>query len=335
MARITMADVAKAAGVSKSTVSQFLNQRYEYMSEETRKKIELEVKRLGYQPNFVARSLKQKRTAMVGVIMANIMHRFSTEVSRAIEDYCNINNVHVILCNADDNPHKEKKYIDMLLLRQVDGLIVFPTGENVETYQKLVDERYPVIFMDRKVTAVDIPAIMVNNKASTYQVIEHFIANQHKRIAILTEPLTISTRKSRLEGYRESMTAHGLTNYQDLIISAPIDSLLAHLEQIFQAEQPPTALLAGNDLVFLEVLKFVKTEQLKIGVDFSLAVFDNLPFADLLDPAITTIAQPSYQMGQQAAKLLLKRINNKNEKITDSIHECELIIRGSSNRYWA
>lgn len=131
MKTITISDVAKYANVSKSTVSQFLNQRYDYMSEKTKQKIEAAIQELNYQPNFVARSLKQKSTFTVGVVVANILHTFSTQVIRAVEDYFHEQGFHIIVCNADDEPEKEKKYIEMLRAKQVDGIIIFPTGENL------------------------------------------------------------------------------------------------------------------------------------------------------------------------------------------------------------
>src|SRR5690554_6439026 len=132
MKRITIADVAKHAGVSKSTVSQFLNKRYDYMGEDTKKRIEDSIKQLHYRPNILARSLKQKSTTTIGIIVANILHNFSTQVMRAIEDVCHKYDFHVIVCNADDNPDKEKNYIEMLQAKQVDGIILFPTGDNEE-----------------------------------------------------------------------------------------------------------------------------------------------------------------------------------------------------------
>ena len=332
MARITMVDVAKKAGVSKSTVSQFLNKRYEYMSEDTRKKIEEAIKELEYQPNYLARSLKQKRTSMVGVIVANIMHRFSTEVCRAIEDYLNEHEMNAIICNADNDPEKERKYIDMLRMRQVDGLIIFPTGQNVELYQSMEKEGYPVVFMDRKVQDCTLPSVVVNNREATKEAVEHLIHHQYDKIAIVTEPLTISTRIERKQGYMDALTVNELPVLEEYMVSTDIELMAHELEKLFSLQDPPNALLAANDLIFLEVLKFTKNNKIKIGDQFGLIVFDNIPFVDHVSPSVTTIGQPSFEMGQKAAELLLQQINKEEISAAETVFHCSLYIRESTQR---
>ena len=149
MKRVTITDVAEHAGVSKSTVSQFLNKRYEYMSLKTRNRIEEAVKELNYHPNALARSLTQKTTFTIGVIVANILHTFSTQVIRAIENKFHEQGFQIIVCNADDEPEKEKKYIEMLIAKQVDGIIIFPTGGNIDLYTRMKKAQFPIVFMDR------------------------------------------------------------------------------------------------------------------------------------------------------------------------------------------
>ena len=145
-----------------------MNGRFEYMSKGTKERIEQAIHELGYRPNIIARSLKQKSTTTIGVIVANILHHFSTRVIRAIEDYCNEHHFHVIVCNADDNPDKEKQYIRMLEAKQVDGMIVFPTGGNVELYQELLNKRYPIVFMDRLVPDISVNAVLLDNEKAAF-----------------------------------------------------------------------------------------------------------------------------------------------------------------------
>ncbi|WP_235728207.1 LacI family DNA-binding transcriptional regulator [Metabacillus indicus] len=330
MARITMADVARKAGVSKSTVSQFINKRYEYMGEDTKKKIEAAINDLGYQPNYLARSLKQKRTSMIGIIVGNIMHRLSTEVSRSIEDYCHKHDIHAILCNADDDPEKERKYIEVLHAKQVDGLIIFPTGRNLDLYQKLIKENYPVVFMDRRVEGLKANYVLAANEAAAAESIRHLLSGGHREIAIATQPLVISPRIDRLSGYKEALREAGIPLKQEFMIHTEREQMKTELKKLFSLKNPPTALFAGNDLVFMETLEFFKDNQLKIGKDAALVVFDNIPLAHLAETGVTTIDQPGYRMGQRAAELLLKKINGEHVAPAEEVFDCELIVRESS-----
>ncbi|AHV95198.1 LacI family DNA-binding transcriptional regulator [Paenibacillus sabinae] len=330
MVRATIGDVAARAGVSKSTVSQYLNKRYQHMGAETRAKIEEAIKALDYQPNVLARGLKQKRTSTLGVIVANIMHRLSTEICRGIEDYCQEQDINVILCNSDEDGEKEKKYAEMLQAKQVDGMILLPTGKNGSLYKKLARHRYPILFMDRKVDSVKADTIVVNNRESVYEAVSHLKERGHRRIALATAPLTISTRTERTEGFRQAMSDHGL-EYGRYIINAEISSLRRRFRELFDGPEPPTALIAGNDLVLLEALAFVKERQLRVPEDLALVAFDNIEFAHLLTPTLTTISQPSIEMGRRAAERIISRIRSEEDLTPEEyVFKCELAVRQSS-----
>lgn len=330
MKRTTMADVAHEAGVSKSTVSQYLNQRYEYMGEDTKEKVKAAIEKLGYQPNSIARSLKQKRTSLIGIIVGNIMHGISTEVSRAIEDYCHERGMHAIVCNAYDDADKEKNYIEMLRARQVDGLIIFPTGENVELYKQMEKENFPVVFVDRKMDGVHVNTIVVDNRDATFSAVEHLIANGHKEIAMVTPPLTIYPRIERVKGYQDALKANNLSFSEKNLISTKIANIVDELEVLFAKSNPPTALVAGNDLSFMEVMKFIKKNEILVGEDLAIVVFDNISFANISTPTITTIAQPAYEMGVKAAELMYKHIKKDSFEPELYTLKTELIIRESS-----
>ncbi|MCD7036540.1 LacI family transcriptional regulator [Metabacillus sp. GX 13764] len=329
MKKVTLADVAARSGVSKSTVSQYLNQRFEYMSKTTKEKIEKAIAELDYQPNYIARSLKQKRTSMIGVIVANIMHYMSTEISRAIEDYFNQHDIHAIICNADDDSEKEKKYIEMLRAKQVDGLIIFPTGQNAALYKKMEQENYPVVFMDRYAEGIHIPAVAVNNAEAAYEAAEHLIQKGHEKISIITPPLTISPRIERVQGFKQAMKDYNLPVKKLSVINAEISQVQNEMKRLFE-EEPPTGLLAGNDRVLLETLAFFKKESISIPEDVSLIVFDNIPFASFYHPAITSIIQPSYEMGAFAAKCLMKLMMGEKLAEEKNIFTCKLEIREST-----
>ncbi|WP_027093179.1 LacI family DNA-binding transcriptional regulator [Cohnella thermotolerans] len=334
MVNVTMADVAEKAGVSKSTVSQYLSKRYEYMSVETRKKIEQAIKELDYRPNVLARSLKQKRSSTIGVIVANIMHSFSTEICRAIEDYYQEQGMNVILCNTDEDGDKEKSYIEMLQAKQVDGMILFPTGKNKSLYKKLTKQRIPILFVDRKVEGVHTDTVVANNADAVYQAVKHLADQGHRKIAILTAPLTISSRIDRVEGFKRAVQELGLDSSRDLTINCEIGQIRGRLQSLLSREDKPTAIIAGNDLVLMEILAYIKENRIRVPEELALLVFDNIPFAHLLSPTLTTISQPSAEMGRAAGRLLHERI--KAEQPSDQqppremTYECTLIVRESS-----
>ncbi|WP_226582137.1 LacI family DNA-binding transcriptional regulator [Halobacillus litoralis] len=332
MKKVTIADVAKQAEVSKSTVSQYLNKRYDYMGEQTKKRIQNAIEQLGYQPNFVARSLKQKSTKTIGVIVANILHNFTTEVTRAIEDACHGADFHTIICNADDDPVKEKHYIEMLRAKQVDGLIIFPTGNNRDLYQQMLDASYPVVFLDRNVEEMPVTAVMLDNQRAAELAVDHFAEKGYKRVGMVTTSIFnhVSPRLERIEGYKKALNRNGLTVHEDYIISAEPDHLQESLEDLLHLDNPPEAILAGNDLVLIEILKYVKHKGLKVPEDLAVIGIDDVSFASFYTPSITTVAQPTFKMGKMGAELLLDKIEKKDKKMNPSYRfEPKLMVRDS------
>lgn len=333
MKTVTIADVAKHAEVSKSTVSQYLNERYEYMGEKTKARIKEAIEELGYSPNIVARSLKQKSTMTIGVIVANILHVFSTQVIRAIEDYCNKSNFHVIVCNADDDPMKEKHYIEMLRAKQVDGIIAFPTGENTDLYKGLVNDQYPIVFVDRMVPGVPINSVMLDNVYASRLAVEEFVAKGYRKIGMLTPPLhqSIVPRGERIKGYKDSLNEHGITFHPDYLASAAIEEIQEALDKMLHLQDPPEAVLALNDRVLFEILKYTHAHQIKIPDQLAIIGIDDVSFASFYSPSLTTIAQPAFEIGEKAAKLLLDRVKNKGIPTYPEVHRFkpQLIKRDS------
>jgi LacI family kdg operon repressor len=321
MKNITIADIAKHANVSKSTVSQYLNKRYEYMSEKTRKKIERAIEEFNYQPNIIARSLKQKSTFTIGVVVANNVHTFSTQFIRAIEDYFYKHGFHIIVCNADDEPQKEKNYIDMLRAKQVDGIAIFPTGDNLELYEQMKKDQFPVVFIDRTIKDFGIPTVLLDNHLASKLAVEKFIEKGYRDIAIITTSIirNISPRVERIEGYKIAMEHNHIPINPDYIKTADVEKIYDALSELFALKKPPRAILAGNDIVLHQVLRYLKKHNIKIPTDVAVIGVDEVPFADFYTPAITTIKQPTVEMANLAAKLLLSKI--KDEKDADnSVH---------------
>ncbi|MBP2076090.1 LacI family DNA-binding transcriptional regulator [Oceanobacillus polygoni] len=334
MKKTTIADVAKHANVSKSTVSQYLNQRYDYMGEQTKERIEKAIAELKYSPNILARGLKQKSSTTIGVIVANILHVFSTQVIRAIEDFCNEKDFHVIVCNADDDPVKEKRYIDMLRAKQVDGIIAFPTGENVELYKGIMEENYPVVFMDRLIPGITINTILLDNEQAAFLAVNEFVKKGHERIGVVSPPLTqkVTPRFERMEGYKKALEHHGIEFNPDYILSGEIEEMHTKLKKMMRLPVPPTAILAINDRTLIEILTYTKEEQVRIPEDLALINVDDVSFASIYNPALTTIAQPAFEMGKKAAEVLFDLIRDKGLSADVKVYRFkpELIVRESS-----
>ena len=271
MKKMTIGDVAKHASVSKSTVSQYLNKRYKYMSEQTRERVAASIEELDYRPNIVARSLKQKSTFTIGVIVANILHSFSTQIIRAIENKFHEKGFHIIVCNADDEPDKEKDYIEMLMAKQVDGIIIFPTGGNVSLYEQMKKTGFPIVFMDRTIDDIEIETVVLDNDRAAQLAVDQFVDNGYRKIAIVTTSIirNISPRLERIQGYKNALERYQIPVNPAYIKNANTDRLLQALEELFTMEEPPQAILAANDIVLMEVLKYIKKHAMKIPEDHS------------------------------------------------------------------
>lgn len=313
MKKITMADVAAHANVSKSTVSQYINKRYKFMSESTKLRIEEAIEELNYRPNIIAKSLKQKTTFTIGVIVSNILHSFSTHVIRSIEDYFNKLDFHVIVCNADDDPSKEERYITMLMDKQVDGIIVFPTGGNIDLYNKLSQNNYPVVFLDRLVEGVNISSVLLDNFAAVQMALEHLVENDYKKIALVTNAMNnVYPRLERVRSFKKLAAELQLPIDDTYIMSKTLTNLNDSLADLMK-RKPIEAIIAGNDLALMEILKYLKDNHIEIPKDLALISIDDVSFGALYSPPLTAVSQPAAEMGKKAAELLLGKINEDAE----------------------
>lgn len=318
MKRATITDVATLAGVSRSTVSQYLNKRYKHMSDATKEKIRVAISELNYQPNELARGLKQKKTSMIGIIVATITSEFTTEIVRSVEDECLKRGVQLIICNADDDPLKERQYINTLVARQLDGLIIFPHAQNKEIYLELIKHDFPLVFLDRKIEGVNVPTLLFDNVEASRMAVEHFILKGHRRIGVLTKPMGdyfITTRVERVEGYKRGLVEKNLPVVDKYIHSVEMHDMQDALESMFLSVEPPTAVLAGNDMILEEILIFAKKFAGKLPKGFSVIGIDDVLFAKFNTPAITTISQPTYDMGKKSAQVLLDIVDEIGENM--------------------
>ncbi len=330
---VTINDVAARAGVSKTTVSHYLNGRYDSMSKETRENIAQVVEELGYRPNALARSLKQKKTHTIGAIVANILNPFSTSIIRGVEDYCNQHGFSLILCNADEDPVKEREYLEVLADKQVDGLIINTTGYNNDLIKNL-NLHLPVVLIDRKVPEINTDTVTSDSRKGVQLMIDHLIKLGRSEIAFFTMPYhEVSPRTERVLGYRQALASHGIACKPHLLVETVLDeaAVIRAVEMVLASPEPPAAIFGANNLMTMAVVKALKKLNISIPRDIAVVGFDDWDWAELIDPPVTVVSQPTYAMGQEAATLLIKRLKSKrnSRKPAVILFDPELVIRKS------
>lgn len=334
---VTINDVARAAGVSKSTVSQYLNGRYEYMSLETRQRIKEIIADLSYRPNALARSLKQKKTHTIAAVVSSILNPFMTNTIRGAEDYCKEEGFHLILCNADDDPQQELEYLQTLESKQIDGILISTTGRNNESLRELNANGTPVVLFSRYVPELGVDTVTVDNRAGIGMGIRHLMAQGHSRIAFFVLPYSespVTPRRDRAQAYRDFMQEYGLPFTEEWLVETSNEEtvLSEQLDRLLRGPGPrPTALFGANDLMTMSLVRLLKNRNMRIPQDMAVMGFDDWEWAPYLLTPITVVAQPSYEMGRRATERLVQRIRGK---LTDAepvleYYEPTLIVRSS------
>lgn len=325
-------DVANRAGVSKATVSRVLNGRFEEMSEETRARVERVIQELQYSPNALARGLKVKRTCLLGIVVTDLSNRFVIGVIEGAEKVCRSRGYNLLIANTAGSGKTELEVLEVLRSRQVDGLIVNPTGSNNEAFAQFIKQRHPIVFLDRK---GDGPAdlVTVDNFRGAYAAVDHLVAMGHRRIGIiLLSPVEISPRSERLAGYKAVLEHNGIPLDPDLITVVPYERGAARngTERLLSLKDPPTAIFSTNGVIHLEVLSAIRSRELQVPKDVSVIGFDDADWTELIDSPLTVVAQPLNELGATAANLLLNRLSVPSAwKPTVTLLEPKLIVRKS------
>jgi len=354
MARVNIRDVADRAGVSTATVSHVINQT-RFVREETRQKVLEAVEALNYYPSTIARGLATNSTQTIGLIISDITNPFFTAVARGVEDEFNQHGYHTIFCNTDEDPAREDEYLRLLFAHQIDGLIIAPTGVHSERLIRMAEADVPIVLLDRGAPGLSAPLVEVDNEGGAYQATRHLIELGHRRIGILTGLETISTLGMRVNGYKWALQEASIAIDETLIVRADprfhknqvysADSPLAlsltnnqmtpsafhALQQLLDLPNRPTGLFVTNNQMTLGTLHAFKERKLRCPEDVSLVSFDDHDWAPLFAPPLTVVRQPTYQLGQTVAKLLMKLINHQ-EFENPSPLPVELIIRESCRR---
>lgn len=326
---VTQREVAKEADVSTATVSRYIN-KTGYISPDVKKRINKAIKKLGYKPNLIARSLKIRSTRTIGLIFPAIENNFFISVVKSAEEIARKHNYNIILCNTENASEKEQADMEVLKGKLVDGYLVIPTkSTDSRLYDILEGEK--VVFVDRSIGRDDEMLIKLDNKLGAKLAVEHLLHFGHRKIGAINIPTDVTPGYERYAGYKEALLEHQIPLDDRFIKFADfsLESGYKNTKELLTAEEKPTAILPMSNLTTIGALKAIKELDYTIPEDISIVSFDDFEYAELLNPPLTAIAQPAYEFGIQAAEMLLKLMKGKKIKQKIVVLQPALMIRNS------
>jgi len=329
----TIKDVANLAGVHPSTVSRVINGDSR-ISEKTKNKVLLIIKKLGYTPNAIARGLKTKRTYTLGMLIPDITNPFFAEIARGAEDTANVNGFNIILCNTDDKLKKERTYLDILKEKRVDGLILGTAHTKDKSILELEKNNFPYILVSRNIEGLDKNCIIVDDVAGGIMATEYLIKLGYRKIAHITGPLRVRSAINRLKGYKFALKKHQIEYNEELVEEGDfrIKGGYQAMKKFLELPESPTAIFAANDLMALGAIQAIQKKKYHIPKDFCIIGFDDIRSASFVYPPLTTIRQPMLEMGALAVKMLLRIIEEGEFNQRKIVLKSKLIIRESCKK---
>ena len=325
---VSIKDVARAAGVSPATVSRSLGGGP--VSTALRDKVEEAVRRTGYRPNLSARRLRSQESQTVGLIVADISNPFFTAVARAVEHAAYRAGLRVILCNTDENPEKEAMYLQLMEQERVTGVIFAPTRASVERLDRGPRPSFPMVLIDRAGRASGQDAVVLDNFAAGSMLVEHLAGQGYRRIAGLFGNAS-TTGVERRDGYEAAMLRAGLSP-SSRFVAPSIEAAEQEIARWFAKGALPEAVIASNGLLLMGVVRAVRAAGRAMPDDLAIAGFDNESWTDLIGPGITVIEQPVAQIGEEAMRLLLERLDAPEAPVRKTVLGGRCVIRGSTAR---
>lgn len=310
----TIKEIARRAKVSIGTVSNVINNSA-VVSPRRRERVLAAIRELDYHPNHVARSLKVKRTRMLGMVISDITNPFFPQLVRGAEDVALKHNYLLITFNTDDKIEREKQVLGVLRARRVDGilLIVAPSNGNHAHILNAVKAGIPTVCLDRLPVGVNVDSVSVDNVGGTRSCIQHLVTMGHRKIGIITGPTVLQTARERLQGYTDALKEANLPVRPELIREGDYraEGGRAAGRELLASGDRPSAVFVSNNMMALGVLRAMEELGLKCPDDVAIAMFDDFPLADAFRPRITAVAQPAYSIGYRGAELLIQRIEKK------------------------
>lgn len=333
--RVTLDDVAEHAGVHKATASRALNERTRHqVNAETLKRVRRAARELGYRPDVVARSLRTASTQTIGIIIPDLMNPIFPPLVRGIEDFLQPRGYSALIVNTDGFAHTESAAFDSLMQRRVDGFIL-ATGRLAEQ-EFLLDarERGVRIVMANRDADVGFPVVMADNAAGIEAAVHHLAGLGHRRIVHLAGPDDFSTTRTRARAFALSAAAAGVSGEIVPDIALTAEAGERAMDQIVTRGEPlPTAVVAGNDLVALGVIRSMRAHGLECPGDISVVGFNDMPFAGDFSPSLTTVHVPLRDIGIQAARTLLAAVDGPDDALQERVMvtlPVSLIVREST-----
>jgi LacI family transcriptional regulator len=328
----TIKDVARLAEVSTATVSRVMNE-IGRVDPALAARVRAAASELDYRPSAVARNLRLQQTAVWLLMISDIENPFFTLVARGVEDVANREGFSVVLCNTDESADKETRYIQVALQEQAAGVIIAPASRETDVSQ-LISRGVPVVAIDRPVRDHDVDRVLTDSRQGAHEATVHLFEQGWRRVACITGPAEATTAEQRALGYRDGVKAVGarlrpIVAYSDFRTSGG-ESAAADL---LDSRRPPDAFFVANNLMALGVLDELRRRGTRPGRDVGIVSFDDPPWARLLDPPLSCVAQPSYDIGAQAATLLADRLSGRRRgrARVDTLSPT-LIVRRSSLR---
>jgi len=332
---ITIHDLAGELSISASTVSRALNDDPR-ISPQTRQLVRQKAMEMGYQPNVIASNLLNRKTNTIGLIVPRIDRHFFSSAISGIEDFAWEHGYNVIILQSHDNFEREVDCVQALLNKRVDGLITsisMQTTDNAH-FKRFIKSNTPLLFFDRFSPGIECDIIVIDDFEAGFRITKHLIESGRKRIAHIAGPTLLNIYSNRRNGYREALKQFEIPGHPEYLVETNLtpEAGVKVFKQLMSLHEPPDAVFCGNDTTALSLLLYCKENKISVPGDVALVGFSDEPFSALVTPSISTVRQPGYQMGQQAALRIISRIEAQNSDFPfeTKVMPTELIIRESS-----
>jgi len=329
-------EIAKKANVSHMTVSRTFNSP-ELVNKKTREKIIKIADEVGYRPSLIARSMRTKKTRYIGLILPDIINPFFPEIVRGVDDYSRKNNYNVIIVNTDNNYEVQTSSLYMFIDRGVDGIILsgIAGGKKDRKFiNKIIKRNIPAVLIDRFIPDLKSSYIITNNFKAAYDATNYLIKLGHKKIGVISSPQKIKIFQDRLKGYRQALKENNIEYREDFIAEGKesIESGYRSIKKLLTKVDNLTAIFTMCDFMAFGVYKYCKEKNIKIPGDISVISIDDIYTSALITPPLTTMAQQKYEIGFNAAKVLIGSIVKDKLPKKQMILEAKLIERGSCKK---